>query len=390
MVDNVDFISPMDGIGEYKTPGQLLRALLASRGWTQRVLSMVSGINPATVNQILVGKKRVDADLAIILGEVFDVSAEAFLELQKRYDLAHAKIVSQPDPSRARRARLLGDLPIAEMVKRGWLTIHDPKNLDEIESSLVKFFGVSSPDEIEILPHATKKTAVHTPPTPAQLAWLYRVKQIARDMLVAKYSPAALKNAIHRLEALLFSAEESRHVPRILARAGVRFVIVEALASTKIDGVCFWLDSNSPVIGMSLRYDRIDNFWFVLRHEIEHLLRLHGQVEAMLDTDLEGERAGVGENVLEEERVANEAASNFCVPAKALEQFIARKDPLFHQRDILGFARTHKIHPGLVAGQLQYRTDAYQRFRNHLVKIRHIVTPNAIVDGWGDVASVDC
>jgi len=42
---------------------------------------------------------------------------------------------------------------------------------------------------------------------------------------------------------------------------------------------------------MSLRHDRIDNFWFVLRHEIEHVLRQHGRSAAMLDTELEGERA---------------------------------------------------------------------------------------------------
>ena len=47
----------------------------------------------------------------------------------------------------------------------------------------------------------------------------------------------------------------------------------EALPSSKIDGVCLWLDQHSPVIGMSLRFDRIDNFWFVLGHEIEHALK---------------------------------------------------------------------------------------------------------------------
>jgi HTH-type transcriptional regulator/antitoxin HigA len=139
---------------------------------------------------------------------------------------------------------------------------------------------------------------------------------------------------------------------------------------------------------MSLRYNRIDNFWFVLRHEIEHVLRLHGQSAAMLDPELEGDRAGSGPTVPEEERIANEAAANFCVPKNAMEQFIARKSPFFAERDILGFAKTLNIHPGLVAGQLQRRTGKYDRFRSHLVKIRSIVAPGAMVDGWGDVAPV--
>ncbi|MFX8692489.1 hypothetical protein ABTM44_18400, partial [Acinetobacter baumannii] len=70
--------------------------------------------------------------------------------------------------------------------------------------------------------------------------------------------------------------EETRNVPRLLQEAGVRFVIVEGLPGSKIDGVCFWLDDKSPVIGMSLRFDRIDNFWFVLRHECAHVLHGHG------------------------------------------------------------------------------------------------------------------
>jgi HTH-type transcriptional regulator/antitoxin HigA len=186
----------------------------------------------------------------------------------------------------------------------------------------------------------------------------------------------------------LNAAEEARKVPRILAECGVRYVIVESLVSAKIDGVAFWLDANSPVIGMTLRHDRIDNFWFVLRHEIEHILQGHGFGSTMLDAELEGERAGIGPNISDDERVANDAAANFCVPQESLQRFIARKAPFFAERDILGFARTLRIHPGLVAGQLQHKTSRYDRFRNHLVKIRSTVAPSAMVDGWGDVAPV--
>jgi HTH-type transcriptional regulator/antitoxin HigA len=76
---------------------------------------------------------------------------------------------------------------------------------------------------------------------------------------------------------LLYAPEESRHVPRLLLECGVRFILVEKLPQADIDGVCFWLDAKSPVIGMSTRRDKIDNFWFVLRHEIQHVLERHGQ-----------------------------------------------------------------------------------------------------------------
>jgi HTH-type transcriptional regulator/antitoxin HigA len=207
-------------------------------------------------------------------------------------------------------------------------------------------------------------------------------------MLVARYSPECGADLAKALKPLLVSADAARKAPKILMESGIRFVIVEALASTKIDGVCFWLDAQSPVIGMTLRYDRIDNFWFVLRHEIEHVLQGHGRTAAILDAGLEGDRAGIGDGVPPEERLANKAAADFCVVQSQLDRFIARKAPVFAERDILGFAKTIGVHPGLVAGQLQHRTRRYDLYRNHLVKVRSVVTPSAIVDGWGDVAPI--
>lgn len=380
---------PLD-TNKYKTPGQYIQALLDERGWTKRVLAIVLSMGESGVNKMVADKQPIGAQLALALGEVFKVPAEHFLELQKSYDLAKARITAQPDPARNTRAFLFGDLPIGEMIKRGWLEAEDVRDIPAVEKALAKFFGVTSLDQIEILPHAAKKTQVsNMEPTPAQLAWLYRVKQIASEMLVAPYSATAVRNAIPKLNALLSAPEEARRVPRILAECGIRFAIVESLQAAKIDGVCFWLSDTAPVIGMSMRFDRIDNFWFVLRHELEHVLQLHGhQSGALLDAELEGERAGSGPNVPEEERIANEAASNFCVPRKSMESFIARKDPLFAERDVLGFARTLNVHPGLIAGQLQHHTGRYDRFRSHLVKIRAAVAPSAIVDGWGNVVPV--
>lgn len=374
---------------EFRTPGQWIEALLIERGWTQRLLAVVLGMDGTGVNKIVAGKRPVTPEFAVVLEEVFGEPAERFLALQRSYDLAKARITVRPDPKRATRAQLFADLPIGEMIKRGWLDADDVRDVARVEVALAKFFGVESVEQIETLPHAAKKTNVAADVTPVQLAWLYRVKQIAAEMLVAPYSPFGVRRAVEKLRPLMSASEEARKVPRILAECGIRFVMVEALPGSKIDGVCFWLNDDGPVIGMSLRHDRIDNFWFVLRHEIEHVLQLHGQkTTAIIDWELEGERAGTASTVAEDERVANEAASEFCVPRKKMDAFIARKEPLFAERDILGLAATLGVHPGLVAGQLQHRTARFDRFRNHLVKIRSCVAPSALVDGWGDVAPV--
>ena len=380
----------MEKHGDCKTPGQLIRALLAERGWSQRVLAIVLGVEETGINKLASDKRPITAEMAVVLGEVFEFPAETFLGLQKAYDLAKARFATRPDPDRTTRAHLFGGLPVAEMIKRRWLDAEDIRDVPAVESALARFFQADSPQDIEILPHAAKKTSVTSEgANPSQLAWIYRVKEIASEMIVPQYSHGAVRGAITKLSTLLSAPEEARKVPRILTESGIRFVIVETLSSAKIDGVCFWLNDRSPVIGMSLRYDRIDNFWFVLRHELEHVLRLHGRAAVALDAELEGDRAGTGPSLPEEERVANKAAADFCVPAKRMNSFVARKSPLFAQRDLLGFASTLGIHPGLIAGQLQHRTGRYDLFRAHLAKIKFAVTPSAVVDGWGDIFPVE-
>lgn len=256
---------------DHATPGQLIVELLDERGWTKRALAIVLEKDESTINKIIAGKGTVTPETALALEDIFGIDADRFLELQRKYDLAVARISAKPDRTRATRAALFGDLPVGEMVKRGWITIDNPQNTKAVEAELVRFFGVASSDQIEILPHAAKKTEVNGNPTPAQMAWLYRVKSIAEELMVPNYSQANLEKALPKLHALTGSPEEVRHVPRILAECGVRLVIVQSLATAKIDGVCFWLDDTSPVIGLTIRFDRIDNFWFVLRHEIEHV-----------------------------------------------------------------------------------------------------------------------
>jgi len=373
---------PLDP-ASFRTPGQFLQALLDERDWNQSLLSVVLGIPRQHISRYARDQRPIDAETALIFGEVFGYSPKAFLLLQQRYDLRQARLRSRPNPARSHLARLYGDLPLKEMMNRGWLNVSDIKDVKQVEGELARFFGVANVADIEIFPHAAKRTNVIGAITPAQLVWLHRVRSIAANTVVPRYSTAALQDAVRQMKQLLMSTEEARKVPRLLAEAGVRFVVVESLPGAKIDGVCFWLDDRSPVIGMSMRFDRIDNFWFVLRHEIEHVLRGHGRGAAILDTEMERDR---GEEAEEEEQIANAAAADFCVPSKTLAQFVARKDPVFTTRDILGFAKVVKVHPGLVAGQLQRATGRYERFRDLLSTVRAIVLPNAVHDGWGDVA----
>ena len=184
-----------------------------------------------------------------------------------------------------------------------------------------------------------------------------------------------------QLRSLLVAPEEIRQVPRILAEAGVRFVIVEFLPGAKIDGATFCVHG-TPVIAMSLRFDRVNNFWFVLRHEFEHVLNEDGLI---IDIELT-ERIERKDELPAEEIRANEAAAEFLVPKSELDNFITRVRPLYSEQRILLFAKRIGVHPGLVVGQLQFRNEVpYTHFHKHLVKVREIITQTAVNDGWGNV-----
>ena len=372
---------------DHRTPGQLIAALLAEKNWTNRILAVVLGVGDSVVSRIVRDKTPIDAKTALALEEVFDIPAEQFLSLQSSYDLALARIEQRPDPGRAARAAIYGSLPIAEMKKRGWIDPNDLRDAQDVEAELCRFFKVNRIEDAVAFAYAAKKTEVGGAPTPSQMAWFYRVKSIAAEMLVAPYSAAKGKAAIEKIRPLRSHPEHMSRVPRILAEAGIRFVVVESLPKAKIDGVCFWLDDRSPVIGMTLRFDRIDNFLFVLRHELEHVIRGDGRQQAKLDLDLHERRDG--DAIEEEERIADAAAQEFCVPDKMMRAFIARKAPYFSERDLLAFSKMVKVHPGVVAGQLQRRTGDYRRFRGHLAKVRDILVPCAEVDGWGDIHPIE-
>ena len=376
----------------YKMPGQLIRQLLDDRGWTQRTLALVLGVSDSTVNATLAGNRELDAKMALDLERIFGIEAARFLAIQKDYELARASMISGPDPGLARRAALFSALPIAAMMKRGWIGSEDGRDVEAIERSVMRFFGTVSPEDIPIFPHATKKQDTNAPTTPVQMAWLHRVHKMASQMILQKtYTRKRAEKAVDQLSGLLSAPEEARHVPRIMEDAGIRFLVVEPLPKANIDGVCFWLNSQSPVIGMSMRFDRIDNFWFVLRHEIEHVLCEHGRSTKtpMIDAELEGERAGTGDDLPEEERQANDAAASFCVPSDDFASFVARKSPSFSERSIRAFAGKRRLHPGLVAGQVRHHLRRWDIFTNHLVKIRSQVLPGVEVDGWGTIASVE-
>lgn len=363
-------------------PGVFIREELEARGWSQRDLAYILGYSEQTVNKVISGKSGITAEMAKALGDAFGTSAEVWVGLQKDYEL---RLAREPDPAVKMRSGLQSVFPIREMIRRGWLEDSDQTLL---EMQITRFFEVSSLAEVPQIQFAgsAKKTQYDNDP-PEQIAWLFRVRQIARQINCPRYSESALKDALPKLRTLTLDPEDVRHVPGILHECGIRYVVSESLPSSrenKIDGVCTWINKQqSPVIGMSVFHDRIDNYWFVLRHEIEHVLRGHGKEKGILD-NLEGKAMFDESNIDEQERVANAAALRFCFPREKIISFYNRKAPYVSERDVIGFSALMEVHPAIVVGQIQYMKDDYRWLRKYLVKVRKTLLESIPYDGWGE------
>lgn len=378
---------PHTTAAEVFPPGEFLREELEARGWTQADLAEILGRPPRLVSEIISGKRSITPETAKGLAEALGTSPQFWMNLESAYQLSR---VRQEDSGVAKRARLFEKAPIKEMVRRHW--IEGSNNPEVLESRILEFYGINSLEsEPVIWAHAARKSASYEHVTPAQWAWLCRARQLAKAIAAPPYSESRFDGLIGQLRLLLASPEDARRAPRILADYGIRLVVVEPLAGTKIDGACFWLDAKAPVVVVSIRFDRIDAFWFTLFHELGHVKAKDGLKNNALPLDIElvGQGATKAEEKPETEQKADSFAMNCIIDKGKIDGFIARIRPLYYKEKIKGFATVNHVHPGLVVGQLQHRGEiSYAHNRDMLAKVRDVVTRSAITDGWGSMPAV--
>jgi len=366
-------------VAEAFPPGEFIREELEARGWSQIELAEVIGREPKVVSDLTTGKRMITPDIAKALGDAFGTSAQYWMNLESLYQLWRAKAA---DDAISRRARLYQLAPIKEMVRRHWL--EPSESIDVLEERVKGFFGTRNLDAPISLPHAARRGTHEI--SPSQMAWLFRARQLSRSVQARPFSAQSFKNGLSELRRLLPSVQEARHVPRVLADAGIRFLILEHLPQTRIDGVTFWLNEKSPVIVLSLRYDRVDAFWHTLAHELGHVERRDGlrHRSLMLDTDIVGDEVEPPEG--DAEREADAFATSFLVKQSDLDDFILRVRPLYGREKIRLFANRIGVHPGIVVGQLQFRKEIpWSSLRQMLERVRHILIQSALTDGWGQV-----
>ena len=366
---------------EVFAPGEFIKEELEARGWMQDDLAEIMGRPVRLINEIIAAKRGITPETAKGLGDAFGTGAQFWMNLESAYRLSR---VRTPDNPVQRRAAIYGKAPVRHMMKRFW--IESSENIDVLESRLRHFFDTNNLDEIPSLWAVARKSTSVVPFTPAQTAWLHRAKQLARSQSAAPFTESRFTRGFERLHDFLVNPENIRRIPTILKEAGIRFLIVEPFPHSRIDGACFWLDNKLPVVVLSLRYDRIDWFWYTLMHELGHIHNKDGignSNDIPLDTDLFSDLTQNEDKPLFEKE-ADRFAVEFLVPQNKLDDFIKNSNSHYSKKRIEDFSAELKVHPGIIVGQLQHRNEiSYAYYRETLVKIRHLITESALTDGWG-------
>ncbi len=347
---------------------------LLARGWTQSDLAYVMGRKPTEISSLMVGRRQLSPELAQELGVVLGRGAEYWLGIDNAYRLSQTDYV---DEAVIQRSELFS-FPIKEMQKRRWIA--ETLDTAELQQELRRFFdddGLAEPrsDSFDLPFEASfKRTIKESSLNKAEKAWLARAKQLAKACPVAKFNQNNIPKLKIELRRLAAKTQAAHRVPALMTDAGIRYVVVEPLPTVKIDGAAFWLDAESPVVAMSLRFDNIGSFWFTLLHEVDHIEHR----DAFSFDDLQSKPTD------EAEERASWNAANLLVPQDELEAFIRACAPRYSEARINNLATRLQVHPGIIVGQLQHRHEiSYAAHRKLMTRIRDLVTQLAFTDGWG-------
>lgn len=343
-------------------PGQIIQRELAARGWTQEDLAAVMGRPSQAISEIITSKKQITAETALELGEAFGVDAAFWSSLQSSYNLHLARQQRSKDEV-ARRSRLYTATPLLDLIKRGWVSVTRKSPIKEQEATVCALLGIPQIGIEPKLAVSFRSSEHRGPEWTSKVAWAKRVEQLAAPQ-VKKLPPFHARNLKKKLAALIaLSATEEgiSKVPEVLAEIGIGFLILPHLPKTYLDGAILPVEGH-PVVALSLRYDRIDNFWFTLLHELAHCL--------------EGHYVFIEQNGDDEDH-ANEQAAEWLISEAELKAFRQKAGARITTNEIAAFAEHLGRHPGIVVGQLQRKVKAfgYSNGRSALVKVSPHLKP---------------
>lgn len=285
-----------------------------------------------------------------VLGRKRSLTVQMMRDLSKGLGLSAETLLGLADPAPAPPRDDLdwSQFPTKEMHRRGWLTQVTegvPQSIDQAVRGFIADAG------LQFGAAAFRRTIAGEAQSPttryALYAWLARVVQRARSLKagLGSYDHERLSSAfLKELAQLSWSDRGPVLAVEFLRRHGIIVVIEAHLKGTQLDGAALRDLDGTPIIGLTLRYDRLDNFWFTLMHEVAHIWKHVGDHEAFLD-DLDASSED------RREAEANRLARDAFVPRLIWKRSAAAITPT--REAVIQLSHELRIHPSIIAGRLR-------------------------------------
>ncbi len=340
-------------------PVEAIKFRMEQLGLTQKDMVPYFGTK-SKVSEVLSGKRQLTLAMMRSLNRNLGIPAEVLLKESGATFPDDMKDWEWPK------------FPAFEMVKRGWVRkVDDIKgNTEELVSELIASAGGPKAASAALFRQGKSSRYNSKMDQYSLTAWCLRVLAFAKDEhLQGEYSKGSIKSSVFREIARLSYFENGPLLAReYLNKQGIHLVVVQHLPKTYLDGAAMLQTDGTPVIGLTLRHDRIDNFWFCLLHELAHVAK-HLSAKSRIivdDLDLRGQNPEAEDEI---EKEADLMARNGLIPDSEW-----KKNPLHGKvtvENVRALAEKLKIHPAIIAGRVRFESNNY-RLLSGLIGINQV------------------
>lgn len=339
----INFPSPIDAIA----------FRMEQAGLSQRDLVPYLG-SRSKVSEILTGKRSLTLSMIRALHKHLQIPADVLLQE------SNATLPDAPDEVDWSR------YPVKEMAKKGWIEDR-PSIIDfaeEIIQGLIERAG-GYDIAFKMLCRKNDGTRQNAKMDPYALqAWGLQVLAIANETpLPATYEPGSMSDEfIQEMVRLSWAEAGPKLAQEYLSNHGIHLIYLPHLQRTHLDGAALRLADGTPVVGLTLRYDRLDNFWFSLCHELAHQqLHLEGE---NTDYAFFDDLSLAPSEADQKETEADDKAKNLLIPPEIWEQASLLDKPV--PSAVVSLAQQLRINPAIIAGRIRKELGNY-RILTHYV-----------------------
>ena len=335
-------------------PIDAIKFRMEQLGLTQKDMVPFIG-SKSKVSEVLNGKRPLTLAMMRTLHKKFGISAEVLL---KEPGAHFPEEMQDLEWSR---------FPLTEMAKHCWIPKVD--DLKEKAEELMRVF-ITQAGGVETVREALfrqgKSGRYNTKMDPYALtAWCIRVLSLAKENpLKNKYVEGSITAETMQDVARLSYFDNGPVLAReYLEKQGIHLIVVPHLPKTYLDGAAMLLPEGTPVIGLTLRHDRIDNFWFSLLHELAHVSKHLSSSTRIIVDDLDIRRHDA-EDADDIENEADEMAQDGLIPRKVWESTPLEGRAMAEK--VYALAKILKIHPAIIAGRIRFEQNNYKLLSKHV------------------------